>query len=139
MLPCAQYYYFVVRHFFEAVASFASEIARKTVGFEWKGQGRLRTEGKTRILLREWKRSAPTFNGGVELLVAWARRCPRLTDSAWTIRLGKRTDNNSPEKLRSFVPLADLGDLVFGGWIFSRTTRIKPLQAGVLSNETSKR
>src|SRR6201997_1107488 len=32
-----------------------------------------------------------------------------------TIRLGKRTDNNSP-LIKDFVPLADLNDLVFTGW-----------------------
>ena len=32
-----------------------------------------------------------------------------------TIRLGKRTDNNSP-KIKEFVPLADLKDIVFTGW-----------------------
>lgn len=32
-----------------------------------------------------------------------------------TIRLGKRTDNRSP-KIKDFVPLADLNDLVFGSW-----------------------
>ncbi len=32
-----------------------------------------------------------------------------------TIRLGKRTDGRSP-RIRDFVPLAGLDDLVFGGW-----------------------
>jgi myo-inositol-1-phosphate synthase len=32
-----------------------------------------------------------------------------------TIRLGKRTDKNSP-KIKDFVPLADLKDVVFTGW-----------------------
>src|ERR1700752_1913082 len=32
-----------------------------------------------------------------------------------TIRLGKRTDNNSP-LIKDFVPLAQLDDLVFTGW-----------------------
>lgn len=32
-----------------------------------------------------------------------------------TIRLGKRTDNRNP-KIKDFVPLAKLEDLVFGGW-----------------------
>ena len=31
------------------------------------------------------------------------------------IRLGKRDENRNP-RIREFVPLADLGDLVFGGW-----------------------
>lgn len=32
-----------------------------------------------------------------------------------TIRLGKRTENRAP-LIKDFVPLAELGDLVFGGW-----------------------
>ncbi len=32
-----------------------------------------------------------------------------------TIRIGKRIDSNFP-KIKDFVPLADLNDLVFGGW-----------------------
>ena len=32
-----------------------------------------------------------------------------------TIRLGKRTEHRSP-RIRDLVPLADLGDLVFGAW-----------------------
>ena len=31
------------------------------------------------------------------------------------VRLGKREENRNP-LIREFVPLADLGDLVFGGW-----------------------
>ena len=32
-----------------------------------------------------------------------------------TIRLGKRTENKSP-RIKDFVPLADLNDIVFTGW-----------------------
>lgn len=32
-----------------------------------------------------------------------------------SLRIGKRTDNNEP-KIKDFVPLANLEDLVFGGW-----------------------
>ena len=31
------------------------------------------------------------------------------------IRLGKRTENRNP-KVKDFVPLASLNDIVFGGW-----------------------
>src|SRR3954471_4781072 len=37
-----------------------------------------------------------------------------LTQMA-TIRLGKRTDNRAP-LIKDFVPLANLKDIVFGGW-----------------------
>ncbi len=32
-----------------------------------------------------------------------------------TVRLGKRTDANSP-LIKDFVPIADLNDVVFTGW-----------------------
>src|SRR3954471_21832519 len=32
-----------------------------------------------------------------------------------TVRLGKRTDNNTP-LIKDFVPIADLNDIVFTGW-----------------------
>ncbi|MGE3579385.1 MAG: inositol-3-phosphate synthase [Vicinamibacterales bacterium] len=49
-----------------------------------------------------------------------------------TIRLGKRTDNRSP-KINEFVPLAQLNDLVFGGWdIFEEDCYAAAKTAGVL-------
>ena len=56
-----------------------------------------------------------TFMAGVEL-VRRGESLPvgSLTQMA-TIRLGKRTDARTP-KIKEFVPLAELKDLVFGGW-----------------------
>jgi len=52
-----------------------------------------------------------------------------------TIRLGKRTDNRSP-KIKDFVPLTPLEDIVFGGWdIFPENTYEAALKAGVLEPE----
>src|ERR671923_2383115 len=49
-----------------------------------------------------------------------------------TIRLGKRTEGRSP-KINQFVPLADLNDIVFGGWdIFEEDCYAAALTAGVL-------
>jgi myo-inositol-1-phosphate synthase len=49
-----------------------------------------------------------------------------------TIRLGKRTDNRAP-KISEFVPLADLSDIVFGGWdIFNDNCYEAAKHAGVL-------
>jgi myo-inositol-1-phosphate synthase len=49
-----------------------------------------------------------------------------------TIRLGKRTDGRSP-LIRDFVPLAAVGDLVFGGWdIFEDNCYESAVHAGVL-------
>jgi myo-inositol-1-phosphate synthase len=52
-----------------------------------------------------------------------------------TIRLGKRTENNSP-LVKDFVPLASLDDLVFGGWdLFPDNAYEAARTAEVLSNE----
>ena len=52
-----------------------------------------------------------------------------------TIRLGKRTEGRSP-KINEFIPLADLNDIVFGGWdIFEEDCYAAARTAGVL--ETS--
>ncbi len=52
-----------------------------------------------------------------------------------TIRLGKRNENRFP-KIKDVVPLADLNDLVFGGWdIFSENIYDASLHAEVLKKE----
>jgi myo-inositol-1-phosphate synthase len=49
-----------------------------------------------------------------------------------TIRLGKRTEGRAP-KIKDFVPLADLNDIVFGGWdIFEEDCYAAARTAGVL-------
>ncbi|RMF64923.1 MAG: inositol-3-phosphate synthase [Calditrichaeota bacterium] len=51
-----------------------------------------------------------------------------------TIRLGKRTDNRVP-KIKDFVPLTELKDLVFGGWdIFEENCYEAATNAGVLDH-----
>ncbi|MDH6356503.1 inositol-3-phosphate synthase [Parabacteroides sp. PF5-9] len=52
-----------------------------------------------------------------------------------TIRLGKRNENRFP-KIKDVVPLAELDDLVFGGWdIFSENIYEASLHAEVLKKE----
>lgn len=52
-----------------------------------------------------------------------------------TIRLGKRTEKRVP-KIKDFVPLAELDDLVFGGWdIFEDNMYEAAVHAGVLEKE----
>src|SRR5437870_13274068 len=49
-----------------------------------------------------------------------------------TIRLGKRTENRNP-RIKDFVELAELDDLVFGGWdIYEDNAYEAALKAGVL-------
>jgi myo-inositol-1-phosphate synthase len=56
-----------------------------------------------------------------------------------TIRLGKRTEKRIP-KIKDFVPLADLQDLVFGGWdIFEDNLYEVAVQARVLEKELLER
>src|SRR5689334_8437572 len=52
-----------------------------------------------------------------------------------TVRLGKRTEGRSP-LIREFVPLADLKDVVFGGWdIFEDNCYEAAKHAGVLEEK----
>jgi myo-inositol-1-phosphate synthase len=52
-----------------------------------------------------------------------------------TIRLGKRTDNNVP-RIKDFVPLASLEDIVFGAWdIFPDNAFEAATNAGVLEKD----
>lgn len=54
-----------------------------------------------------------------------------LTQMA-TVRLGKRTEKRMP-KIKDFVPLAELGDLVFAGWdLFKDNAYEAAIKAGVL-------
>jgi myo-inositol-1-phosphate synthase len=49
-----------------------------------------------------------------------------------TIRLGKRSDGRSP-RIKDFIPLTDLNDIVFGGWdIFEEDCYAAARTAGVL-------
>jgi myo-inositol-1-phosphate synthase len=73
-----------------------------------------------------------TFIAGVEAVKAgWALPIGSLTQMG-TIRLGKRTEGRSP-KIKDFVPLAELQDLVIGGWdIFEDNAYEAARKAGVL-------
>ena len=75
---------------------------------------------------------ATTFVAGVEAVrKGLAKPIGSLTQMG-TIRLGKRTDARSP-KIKEFVPLAGLNDLVFTGWdIFEDDMYTAASKAGVL-------
>ncbi len=89
-------------------------------------------DGKLGILLVGLGAVSTTFVAGVEAIRKDnAEPIGSLTQMG-TIRLGKRTDNNCP-KIKDFVPLADLDDIVFGAWdIFSDSAYEAALHAGVL-------
>ncbi len=88
--------------------------------------------GKLGILVPGMGAVATTFMAGVELVrKKQAQPVGSLTQMA-TIRLGKRTDGRSP-KIKDFVKLARLDDIVFGGWdIFPDSAYEAAAKAGVL-------
>jgi myo-inositol-1-phosphate synthase len=89
-------------------------------------------EGKLGVLVPGIGAVTSTFIAGVEAIKAgWAPPIGSLTQMA-TIRLGKRTEGRSP-RIKDFVPLAELNDLVIGGWdIYEDTAYEAALKAGVL-------
>ena len=92
-------------------------------------------KGKLGILLPGMGAVSTTFMAGVELVRKGKAQPIGSLTQLGTIRLGKRTDNNSP-RIKDFVPLAGLNDLVFGGWdIFKDTAYEAASNAGVLSPE----
>lgn len=75
----------------------------------------LPAQGKLGILMPGLGAVATTFIAGVEAIKKdLAQPIGSLTQMG-SIRLGKRTENRYP-KVKDFVPLADLKDIVFGGW-----------------------
>src|SRR6202046_608676 len=72
-------------------------------------------KGKLGVMIPGMGAVATTFVAGVEAIrKGIAKPIGSLTQMG-TVRLGKRTDARSP-KIKEFVPLASLDDLVFTGW-----------------------
>lgn len=72
-------------------------------------------EGKLGVLIPGLGAVATTFIAGVEAIKKGiAQPVGSLTQMS-NIRLGKRTENRYP-LIKDFVPLANLNDIVFGGW-----------------------
>jgi len=92
-------------------------------------------EGKLGILLVGLGAVSTTFVAGVEAIRrGLAEPIGSLTQMG-TIRLGKRTDGRSP-KIKDFVPLAKLDDVVFGAWdIFTDNAFDAAMKAGVLEKD----
>ena len=72
-------------------------------------------DGKLGVLIPGMGAVATTFIAGVEAIKRGLAKPIGSVTQLGTVRLGKRTDNNTP-KIKDFVPLAGLDDLVFGGW-----------------------
>jgi len=92
-------------------------------------------KGKLGVMVPGMGAVATTFMAGVEAVrKGLAEPIGSLTQMG-TIRLGKRTDGRSP-KIKKFVPLADLDDLVFTGWdLFEDDAYESAMHAGVLEKD----
>ena len=89
-------------------------------------------EGKLGVLTPGMGAVTTTFIAGVEAIRRGLGLPIGSLTQLSTVRLGKRTDGRAP-KIKEFVPLAGLDDLVFGGWdIFEDSVYEAALKAGVL-------
>ncbi len=89
-------------------------------------------KGKLGVLIPGMGAVATTFIAGVEAIRRHLAEPIGSLTQMGTIRLGKRTDKQTP-RIQDFVPLAKLDDLVFGGWdIFRDNTYEAAVKAGVL-------
>src|SRR5512140_2264899 len=92
-------------------------------------------EGKLGILLVGLGAVSTTLVAGVESIKRGISHPVGSLTQMGTIRLGKRTDNRSP-KIKDFVPLASLDDIVFGAWdIFHDNAFDAAMHAGVLDKD----
>jgi len=92
-------------------------------------------KGKLGILLPGLGAVATTLIAGVYLIRKGEAKPIGSLTQIGTIRLGKRTDNRVP-LIKDFVQLADINDIVFGGWdIFPDNAYESALNAGVLKKE----
>jgi myo-inositol-1-phosphate synthase len=94
-----------------------------------------KAEGKLGIMLVGLGAvSTTTIAGVIAIRRGLAKPIGSLTQMG-TIRLGKRTEANSP-RIKDFVPLASLDDVVFGGWdLFEDNCYEAAKTAGVLEKD----
>ncbi len=92
-------------------------------------------KGKLGVMVPGMGAVATTFMAGVEAVrKGIAHPIGSLTQMG-TIRLGKRTEGRSP-KIKDFVPLANLKDIVFTGWdLFEDDAYESAMHAGVLEKD----
>ena len=91
--------------------------------------------GKLGVMLVGLGAVSTTFVAGVEAIKRGVAQPVGSLTQMGTIRLGKRTDNNVP-KIKDFVPLASLDDIVFGAWdIFPDNAFDAAMNAGVLEKD----
>jgi myo-inositol-1-phosphate synthase len=89
-------------------------------------------EGKLGILLPGMGAVATTFISGVLAAKKGLGQPFGSLTQMGTLRLGKRTEKRNP-LIKDFIPLADVDQLIFGGWdIFDDNMYEAALKAGVL-------
>lgn len=89
-------------------------------------------KGKLGILTPGMGAVTTTFIAGVEAVRRGLSQPFGSLTQMGTIRLGKRTEKRTP-LIKDFVPLANLDDIVFGGWdIFEDNCYVAAKKAGVL-------
>ncbi|MEM6959918.1 MAG: inositol-3-phosphate synthase [Myxococcota bacterium] len=92
-------------------------------------------DGKLGVLLPGMGAVGTTFIAGCLLARRGIAKPIGSMTQMGTIRVGKRTEGNSP-MVKDFVPLAGLNDLVFGGWDLFPDNALKAArEADVLSRE----
>jgi myo-inositol-1-phosphate synthase len=95
-------------------------------------------KGKLGILIPGLGAVATTLIAGVEAVKKGISQPIGSLTQMGHIRLGKRTENRYP-KIKDFVPLADLNDIVFGGWdvyednVYQAAMHAKVLEPGLLN------
>src|SRR5437588_10955564 len=110
----------------------AKSAARSAAKAAPSARGVAPASGKLGVMIPGMGAVATTFVAGVEAVRRGIGKPIGSLTQMGTIRLGKRTDNKSPQ-LKSFVPLAALDDLVFTGWdIFEDNMYEAAMNAGVL-------
>lgn len=93
-------------------------------------------EGRLGILLPGMGAVATTFIAGVYAVNKGISKPIGSTTQMGTIRIGKRTNNNTP-LIKDFIPLADIKNIAFGGWdLFDDNVYQSAVHAGVLDRYT---
>src|SRR5216683_2792822 len=92
-------------------------------------------KGKLGVMIPGMGAVATTFVAGVEAVPKGSAKPIGSLTQMGTVPLGQRTEARSP-KIKEFVPLAGLDDLVFTGWdIFEDDMYTAAKKAGVLERE----
>jgi myo-inositol-1-phosphate synthase len=93
-------------------------------------------EGKLGVLIPGLGAVSTTLIAGIEAIKRGISSPIGSVTQMGTVRLGKRTDNNTP-KIKDFVPLAKIEDIAFGGWdIYEDNAYEAAMHAGVLDKNT---